>query len=114
LNGRQAFEPGDAQDADIEHGVVAEQHHMTAGAGRGEDRREEAAARAERCERLGVLQHREHGRQRRDQEQQDQRGFRRQHLIQAKRGEHGEVEHADAAALQRERIAGTFLRSASR
>ena len=53
----------------------------------------------------GVLPHGEEGRQRRDEHQQRERGLGRDQVVQPQRAEDGEVEDADARALQAQRIA---------
>jgi hypothetical protein len=98
-------EPGDRQDAGIEHGVVAEQRNVTTLAGRGEDRREKSARGAEHCQGQRILQHRQHRRQRRHGEQQSEGRPGRKQPEQPQRTEDGQVEQADATSLQRQRVA---------
>ena len=103
------FLPGHGEQAGVEQQVVAEEHHMAALPGRGDDGRHEAAGNADHRQRLGVLQHGQrsgedhHGQQEREAE----RG--RNHLDHAHGGKNGEVEHAHAAALQAERVAAALL-----
>jgi hypothetical protein len=72
LSTRQALNQAIARMPSVEHGVVAEQRHVTAGAGRGDDRRQEAAGGAEHGQDQRILQHRQHRRQRRHRQQQSE------------------------------------------
>ena len=98
-------EPGDREDARVEHRVEGEQHDVVARARRYQHRRREAAERAEHRERQRVLLHGQDARLGDERDQQDEREQRRQQVIERERGEHGEVQHADARALQRQRVA---------
>ena len=106
------LDPGDNEDAGVQHRVVREEHHVAAAPGRGEDRREEAAADRDDGERERVLRDGEgHGGGRHaDQEHEGERPG--QHAEEAKGGEDDEVQHGDAAALQDERVARPGLAQA--
>src|SRR5207302_2040337 len=65
-----------------------------------ENRREKAADNADRGKRDRILAHGEPARQHRDDKQKRKRRSRRQQRIELERGEDGEVQDADAAALQ--------------
>ena len=75
-------------------------------AGRDDQRRREAAERADDGERARVLQHRERRGERGDGDHQHERRQRAEHAVEAERGEQREVEHGDRAALQHLRIVG--------
>jgi hypothetical protein len=103
------LDPGDGEDAGVQHPVVRKQHHVAAATGGGEDRREEAAAHRDDRERERVLRHGERRRRRRHAHQQDEGERPGQHVEQTIRGEDDEVEDGDAAALQDERVARARL-----
>ncbi len=102
-------EPCNGKDARVEQRVVAEQRDMAAGAGRDQDRRQETTRAAGESQRRRVLPDRQPGRQRADQHQQRKRRARRQQRHHPRRREHRQVQHADPAALQHQRIAGALV-----
>ena len=97
--------PRDSENGQVEHGVVTEQRHMAALAGRGEDRCEETCQQRQHRQRQGVLQHRQHTHSGHQHQQHDEGRLWRQQRIQPERSEDGDQQHADGATLQRQREA---------
>jgi hypothetical protein len=83
---------------------------MTALAGRGEDRRQEAARGPEHRQGQRILQHRQHRRERRHRQQQGEGRPGGKQPEQPQRPEDGQVEQADATPLQRQRVASRLRR----
>ena len=98
--------PRDRGDAGIEHQVVGEQRGRVVRAGRDDQRRREAAERADHGERTRVLQHRERGGESRNRDHEGERRAGGENAVVAERGEQRQVENGDRAALQHLRIAG--------
>ncbi len=92
--------PGHRGDAQVEHQVVAEQGDMVAAAGRDQQRRSEAAQRANDRQRARVLQHGQRGRQRGHGDHQREHRRHGQHAVEAEGDEQRQVEHRHRAALQ--------------
>ena len=100
------LEPGDGKDTGVEQGEVAEQRHMVATAGRGQDRRGKAAQGCRCGQAQGILLHRENGREDRHQYQQTQGKGRVEQGVQAHGGKHRQIQHRHPGALQHQGVAG--------
>ncbi len=109
FSGRHARAHATPEDPGVQQRVVAEQHDVAAPPGRRQHRREKAARRAEHRQRERLLPHGERARCGHEAEQQRERDRRGQHVVQPEGGEHGQVQDADAAALQAQAVAGTGM-----
>ena len=101
-------EPGNGQDARIQHRVVAEEHHMAALTRGRKQRSEEPAHHTENGEAQRVLKNgQDRGKSTdRHQDREDKPGG--QKFIESKRRENHQVEDADPAALEREGVVRPF------
>ena len=92
---------GDTEHGEVEYGVPGKQHDVAAFAGGYQKRRGKSGDQGEHGENERVLGDGQYGRGRDQQCQQDKRRGRRQHLVEPQRGEDGQRQHTDCAALQR-------------
>ena len=102
--------PCDAENAEIQHRVIAEQRDVIAAAGGQPDRGHESGEDAEYRQRQRVLQHRQHAnaRDQRDSDRErsartDQRCLPGDQIVQFVGRERHQHQHADGAALDRQR-----------
>ena len=100
------LEPGNGEDAGIQQGKVAEQCHMVAAAGGGQDRRGKTAQRRGGGQPERILGNRQNSRTEGDHHQQAEGFTGAQQGMQAHRGKHRQVQHGDAGALQHQAIVG--------
>jgi len=96
--------PGHQRDAEVEHEVVAEQRDIVAATARDQQRRREAAERADHGERAGVLQDGERGGKGGHHDHQRERRSDREHVVELEGGEERQVQHRDRPALQDLRV----------
>ena len=92
---------GDTEHGEVEYGVPGKQHDVAAFAGGYQKRRGKSGDQREHGENERVLGDGQYGRGRDQQCQQDKRRGRRQHLVEPQRGEDGQRQHTNCAALQR-------------
>ena len=96
-------EPGDGEDGCVQHCVVRKQRNVAAAAGGQPDRCHEAGQDAEHRQRLRVLQHRQRANAG-DQDHADGKGRACiEQSVKLERGKDRQQQHADSAALQRQR-----------
>ncbi|KAF5047302.1 hypothetical protein DSECCO2_461880 [anaerobic digester metagenome] len=104
IQGAPGSAPGDAEHPRVQQGVVGEEVHVAALPGGQQDRSQETAGRAEKCQGHGVLGHGQDAGEDHDAGHERQRPHRRQHPDVARRGEDGQVQDAHAAALDQQGV----------
>ncbi|KAG0773869.1 hypothetical protein G6F22_014520 [Rhizopus arrhizus] len=96
-------EPGNGEDARVEHRVVAEQAHVVATAGGQPQRRHEAGEDAQHRQRARILLHCKHAQPGHQRDRAGEGEAGRNQLEPLERREDGQQQHADGAALQGQR-----------
>ncbi|MNF67488.1 hypothetical protein D3C84_493040 [compost metagenome] len=100
------LEPGDGKDAAVEQDKVTEECDMTASSRGHQQRRSKAAQRCGGGQAEGILGNGENRREHRHRHQQAKRRRWVKQRMQAHRGEHRQVQHGDAGALQDQCVTG--------
>ncbi|MNI13848.1 hypothetical protein D3C73_670920 [compost metagenome] len=109
VEGSPRLEPGNGKDAGVEQGEITEQRDMAASAGGREDWRGETAQCSGAGQRQGILGDGQNSREHRHRYQQAERGGGVQQRMQAHRGKHRQVQHANPGALQHQGIVAIAL-----
>ena len=95
--------PGDEQDRQIQHRVIAEQRDMAAAPGREQQRHGKTTGKSGDGQRAGILQQRQRAAQRANDDHQAKGQPGGHQRVQPERGKHRQIQHRHAAALQRQR-----------